>query len=66
MKRQYRLFVNDRPLKNGDRMYSGFKDVEATNPEAARQQGPPGCVSIHWPDSTQSDDEKAWLKKHVG
>jgi len=54
-------------------MYSGFKDVNAPDPEAARNKTPAQfdapnfapAVAIHWPAKTQSDDEKAWLEEHV-
>lgn len=71
---RYRIFTNDRGRKNGIPMYSGLKDVNAANPKAARKKTPPEfdspnfapAVAIHIPASAQSDDERAWLKKHVG
>lgn len=53
-------------------MYSALMEVHVSSPEQAREKCPPQfdapyyapAVAIHWPD--QSDDEKAWLKKHVG
>lgn len=74
MKAKYRIFTNDRGKLRGVPMYSCFKEVSAASPEAARRQCPPQfdapnfapAVAIHWPESAQSDDEKAWLKKHVG
>lgn len=67
---RYRIFTNDRGTQRGVRMYSALIDVMATSPEAARAQGGgsdgPHLVAIHWPASAQSDDEKKWLKKHVG
>lgn len=68
----YRIFTNDRGRENGVPMYSALKDVQATSPEAARKKCPPQfdapnyarAVAIHWPN--YSDDEKRWLKKHVG
>lgn len=55
-------------------MYSGFSDVIADSPETALRKCPPQytapyfapAVAIRYPKSAQSDDEKAWLKKHVG
>ena len=55
-------------------MYSCLKQVKAESPEAALKQCPPQfggpnyapAMAIHWPKSAQSDDEKEWLKKHVG
>lgn len=71
---RYRIFTNDRGRKRGIPMYSGLKDVNASSPEAARKKCPPGfdapnyapAVAIHLPASAQSDDEKNWLRKHVG
>jgi hypothetical protein len=71
---RYRLFTNDRGKRNGIPMYSGFKDVNAATHKAAAAKCPPQfdapnfapAVAIHLPASAQSDDEKAWLKKHVG
>lgn len=70
----YRIFTNDRDSKRGVPMYSCLKQVTASSPEAARKKCPPRfdaphyapAVAIHWPESAQSDDEKAWLTKHVG
>ena len=68
----YRIFTNDRGRKRGVPMYSGLLDVKATSPKAARKKCPPQfdehapAVAIHFPESSQSDDEKEWLKKHVG
>lgn len=74
MKQTYRIFTNDRGTQRGIPMYSALKEVKAASAEAARKQCPPAfdapnfapAVAIHWPASAQSDDEKAWLKKHVG
>ena len=71
---RYRIFTNDRRPQSGVAMYSALKDVWASSPEAARKKCPPQfdspnyapAVAIHWPEESQSDDEKAWLKKHVG
>jgi len=71
---KYRIFTNDRGRKRGVPMYSGFKDVNAPSPEAARKKCPPQfdepnyapAVAIRFPESAQSADEKEWLKKHVG
>jgi len=71
---KYRIFTNDRGRENGVPMYSCLKEVEATSPEDARSQCPrrfdaphfAAAQAIRWPESAQSDDEKAWLKKHVG
>ena len=70
----YRIFTNDRGTKHGVPMYSCLKEVQATTPLAARRKCPPQfdapnyapAMAIHWPESAQSDDEKAWLNKHVG
>jgi hypothetical protein len=70
----YRIFTNDRRSKGGRQMYSCLKEVRATSPEEARKRCPPEfdtpnyapAVAIHWPESAQSDDEKEWLRKHVG
>ncbi len=70
----YRIFTNDRGTEHGVPMYSCLKEVTASNPEAARIQCPPrfdapnfaAAQAIRWPESAQSDDEKAWLRKHVG
>ena len=71
---KYRIFTNDRGMKRGVPMYSALIEVRAASPEAAREQCPPrfdapnyaAAVAIHWPASAQSDDEKEWLKRHVG
>lgn len=71
---RYRIFTNDRGTKRGVPMYSCLKEVTASSPESARSQCPArfdvpnfaAAVAIRWPESAQSDDEKAWLKKHVG
>lgn len=71
---RYRIFTNDRGKVRGVPMYSAPRDVEASSPEAARKKCPPQfdapfyapAVAIHWPSKSQSDDEKEWLKKHVG
>lgn len=70
---KYRIFTNDRGKVGGVPMYSALKDVEAPSPEEAKKKcpiqfsapvyAPP--VAIRWPESTQSDNEKAWLRKHV-
>jgi hypothetical protein len=69
----YRIFTNDRRLVQGIPMYSCLKEVEASSSEIAIKECPrqfdapyyaPAKV-IQWPESTQSDDEKDWLKKHV-
>ena len=70
----YRIFTNDRGTRGGIPLYSCLKEVKATSPEVARRTCPARfdapnyapAVAIHWPASTQSDDEKEWLKKHVG
>lgn len=74
MRQLYRIFTNDRRAKRGIPMYSCLKQVMAETPEDARLKCPPcfdapyfaPAVAIHWPASAQSDDEKAWLKKHLG
>lgn len=71
---KFRIFTNDRNPRNGVPMYSCLMEVSASSPEAARKQCPrkfdapnfAPAVAIHWPASAQSDDEKAWLRKHVG
>ena len=71
---RYRIFTNDRRAKRGIPMYSCLKEVQATNSEAARKKCPPQfdspnfapAVVIRWPESAQSDNEREWLKKHVG
>ena len=70
----YRIFTNDRGTSCGVPMYSALKEVAAPSPEAAQKKCPPQfdapnyapAKAIHWPESAQSEDEKAWLKKHVG
>lgn len=72
--RTYRIFTNDRGKKRGVPMYSCLKEVQATSPAAALKECPPEfdapnyapAVAIHWPAREQSNDEKAWLAKHVG
>ena len=69
---KYRIFTNDRRAQEGVPMYSALMEVEAGSPEEAVRRCPPQfgapnfapAVAIHWPD--QSDDEKEWMKKHVG
>ena len=73
---RYRIFTNDRCTDHGTPMYSALKDVEASSPEIALKKGQLSAafdaprvapaVAIHWPESAQSDDEKNWLRKHVG
>jgi hypothetical protein len=71
---RFRVFTNDRRTEKGVPMYSCLMEVQAPNPETARKKCPPQfdapnyapVVAIRWPQSVQSDDEKAWLKKHVG
>lgn len=71
---KYRIFTNDRRKSRGVPMYSCLKEVKAASPESARKQCPPQfdapnyapAVAIHWPENAQSDEEKEWLKKHVG
>ena len=54
-------------------MYSALKDVHAKSSVEARRKCPPQfdaphyapAAAIRWPESDQSDDEKAWLNKHV-
>lgn len=74
----YRIFTNDRPKERGVPMYSALMGVNAASPEAALKQCPPqfnapNCapaMAIRWPKGVQfqqlSDDEKKWLRKHVG
>lgn len=70
----YRIFTNDRRSKNGVAMYSCFKEIRASSPLEALKRVPPefdapSCaeaIAIQWPESAQSDDEKVWLRKHVG
>ena len=74
MSARYRIFTNDRGTRRGVPLYSCLKEVQADSPEAARKQCPPQfdapnyapAVAIHWPNGAQSDDEREWLKKHVG
>lgn len=74
MSATYRIFTNDRGTQGDIPLYSCLKEVSASSPEAARKKCPPQfdvpnyapAVAIHWPESAQSDDEKAWLAKHVG
>jgi hypothetical protein len=74
MKQRFRIFTNDRRTHNGIPMYSALMEVTASSPEAAQKKCPPQfdaptyapAKAIRWPQSTQSDDEKVWLKKHVG
>ena len=74
MSATYRIFTNDRGIRRGVALYSCLKEVKADSPEAAREQCPARfdaphfapAVAVHWPETAQSDDEKAWLKKHVG
>ena len=70
----YRIFTNDRGTQRGVALYSALKDVKASSPEAARTKCPAAfdaprmdapAVAIHWPESAQSANEKAWLRKHV-
>lgn len=71
---KYRIFTNDRGKIGGVPMYSGLKDVDASGPESARKKCPPQfdapnfapAVAIRVPRTTQSDDEKKWLARHVG
>jgi hypothetical protein len=71
---KYRIFTNDRGQQKGVAMYSCLKEVMASSPEAAREKCPPQfdapyyapAVAVHWPASAQSDDERRWLKRHVG
>lgn len=64
----YRIFTNDRRTVRGIQMYSALKEVEASSVEEALNKCSPlsSVVAIRWPESAQSDDEKKWLKKHVG
>jgi hypothetical protein len=70
---RFRIFTNDRGKVRGKPMYSCLTEVVAADPEAARRKCPPQfdspayapAVAIHWPESTQSDNEKLWLKEHV-
>lgn len=71
---KYRIFTNDRGTINGVPMYSALREVTASSPEVARRKCPPQfdaphyapAMAVHWPASAQSDDEKAWLVRHVG
>jgi hypothetical protein len=73
MTQRYRIFTNDRRSVRGVSMYSCLREVRASSPEAALKKCPPQfntpnyarAVAIRWPEETQSDDEKAWLKEHV-
>lgn len=70
----YRIFTNDRRCVNGVLMYSCLKEVRASNREEALKFCPPQfdypyyapAAAIRWPKEFQSNDEKLWLKKHVG
>jgi len=72
--RTYRIFTNDRGTKHGVPMYSCLMEAQARTAEEARGQCPPEydepnfapAKAIRWPEIVQSDDEKEWLKKHVG
>lgn len=74
MMQTYRIFTNDRSPKRSVPMYSALKQVQASSPESAQKQCPPQfdaphyapAKAIRWPASAQSEDEKAWLRKHVG
>lgn len=70
MMNTYRIFTNDRPSRKGVRMYSALMEVKATSPETAQSKAERKtgihCIPIRWPASKQSDDEKEWLKRHVG
>lgn len=71
---KFRIFTNDRRTVRGVPMYSALKDVEASSPEVARRKCPPQfdaphfapAHAIHWSKRAQSDDEREWLRKHVG
>jgi len=71
---RYRIFTNDRRLRLGIPMYSCLKEVEALSPEEALKHCPPQfnapnyapAKAIRWPVSAQTDDEKRWLRRHVG
>lgn len=71
---KYRIFTNDRGTARGVPMYSALKQVEARSREGALKHCPPQfdyphyapAVAIRYPENMQSDDEKKWLKKHVG
>lgn len=54
-------------------MYSGFRDVRAASPQEARAKCPPQFDAPNYAPAVairlgnaQSDEEKAWLKTHVG
>ncbi len=74
LKSLYRIFTNDRGKARGVPLYSCLKELMATSPEEARKKTPAQfdapnfapAVAIHWPESAQSEDEKYWLRKHVG
>lgn len=67
----YRIFTNDRGTRLGVPLYSCLKEVNASSPEAARKKCPrrfdaphfAPAVALRWP--AQSDEELAWLRKHV-
>jgi hypothetical protein len=73
MKQRYRIFTNDRGRVNGIPMYSALKDVTAASPEEARRKVPAAfdapnfapAVAIRWPESSQAEHEKEWLRRHV-
>jgi hypothetical protein len=74
----FRIFTNDRQTVRGKPMYSALCDIAASSPEAALKKankrwpqfgesgGLAPIAAIHWPESAQSQDEKAWLAVHVG
>ena len=72
-KHTYRIFTNDRGVKRGVPMYSGFKDVKAESAAEAQKRCPPQfdapnyapAKAIRWPERFQSDEEKQWLKEHL-
>ena len=55
-------------------MYSCLKEVHAKSRDEALTKVPKQfdaptfapAVAVRWPESEQDDDEKAWLRKHVG
>lgn len=67
--RTYRIFTNDRGIKNGVALYSALKDVEATSATAAVKKCPAEfhqpplhqAVALEWPEARDS----AWIRKHV-
>jgi hypothetical protein len=71
---KFRLFTNDRGSPKGVPLYSCLKEVMASSPAQARRQVPKQfdapnfapSMAIRWPESEQSESEKAWLKRHVG